>query len=71
MFEFARMVAQVERLHDDLLFGPDDLDCADPFAVQEFLSAMAYLDLAHRALARADLHHTRALAENQRRGLIP
>jgi hypothetical protein len=42
----------------------------DPLAEQEFLSGLAYLELAERAFRRADIQQTRGRADSQNRGLL-
>lgn len=65
----------IERLRERALFGgstlsrvPDEdavcVDGLDPMAESELLSALAFLDCAQRAAARADLYQARALAQS-------
>jgi hypothetical protein len=53
---------EAEDLRAECLFGIAS-EGADPFAEQQFLAALAYLDLAHRHFALAGLTQARALAD--------
>ncbi len=65
------MAAQVEELRLRFLFSPEFIQSLDCFAGQEFLSALAFLELARGALARGQLHQaTRASASMTREEMV-
>ena len=79
---FEEMHKRIEQLKIDALFGvknagegtePVGIEegegCLDLMAEQEFLQALAFLDAAMRAVAKANLLQTRGRADAQRRGL--
>ena len=59
--DLAALARRIEGERESILFddrlteGPDD----DELAVSEYLSALAYLELAHRAARRAAVHQKR------------
>jgi hypothetical protein len=67
------MADAVRKRREDYLFHEDRDDDAgdwlgDPMAEQEFLAALAHLELAERALRRAGYHQTRAEVASLRSG---
>ena len=54
------LAKHVEDFRADTLFGVDG-GCAEPFAEQHYLAALAHLELAHREFMLAMYHQRRSL----------